>query len=230
MTIRYFHPRDNGQWPPTSKDFYPICYALHFLSSLYSSERASISPFKGITGTIFITSLVWRGPWLGIEPGISRTRSQHSTTRLSRRRCNLIFRLMFRQLCMCMCKFVSTSCLFKRWFSSCIYMNIDQHWVHISLAYIGVCSLFCFSKVERVDLVWQLSTVTPSLMDVRDFLFFWNDSFTYSLSEINKLYMCNQTVSDRALQWLLILESFFEKQISVYIIILYFAKIATCIM
>ena len=35
-------------------------------------------------GTIFITSLVWRGPWLGIEPGTSRTRSQHYTTRLSR--------------------------------------------------------------------------------------------------------------------------------------------------
>ena len=34
----------------------------------------------------FITSLVWRGPWLGIEPRTSRTRSQHSTTRLSRRR------------------------------------------------------------------------------------------------------------------------------------------------
>ena len=24
---------------------------------------------KGTTGTIFITSLLWRGPWLGIEPG-----------------------------------------------------------------------------------------------------------------------------------------------------------------
>ena len=33
-----------------------------------------------------ITSLVWRGPWMGIEPGTSRTRSQHSSTRLSRRR------------------------------------------------------------------------------------------------------------------------------------------------
>ena len=45
---------------------------------------------KGTTGTIFITSLVWRGPWLGIEPGTSRTQSQHYTTRLSRRRwtCN----------------------------------------------------------------------------------------------------------------------------------------------
>ena len=41
---------------------------------------------KGTTGTIFITALVWRGPWLGIEPGTSRTRSQHSTTRLLRRR------------------------------------------------------------------------------------------------------------------------------------------------
>ena len=27
---------------------------------------------KGTTGTIFITSLVWRGPWLGIEPGTSK--------------------------------------------------------------------------------------------------------------------------------------------------------------
>ena len=53
--------------------------------------RASISIFqcwvlnKWTTGTIFIMSLVWRGPWLGIEPGTSRTRSQHSTIRLSRR-------------------------------------------------------------------------------------------------------------------------------------------------
>ena len=35
----------------------------------------------------FITSLVWRGRWLGIEPGTSLTRSQQSTTRLSRRLC-----------------------------------------------------------------------------------------------------------------------------------------------
>ena len=88
----FFHPRHNGQWPPTSKDFYTRSYPLHLFSYLNSWERASIFPFecsvlnKGTTGTIFITSLVWRGPWLGIEPGISRTRSQHYTTRLSRRR------------------------------------------------------------------------------------------------------------------------------------------------
>ena len=31
---------------------------------------------KGTTGTIFITSLVWRGPWLGIEPGTSLPHSK----------------------------------------------------------------------------------------------------------------------------------------------------------
>ena len=69
--------------------FYPRFYPLHLISYLSSWERASIFPFecsvlnKGTTGTIFITSLVWRGPWLMIEPETSRTRSQHYTTRLS---------------------------------------------------------------------------------------------------------------------------------------------------
>ena len=83
VVIRFFHPRHNGQWPPTStsKDFYTRSYPLHYFSYLNSWERASIFPFqcwvlnKGTTGTIFITSLVWRGPWLVIEPGTSRTRS-----------------------------------------------------------------------------------------------------------------------------------------------------------
>ena len=72
--------------------FYPRFYPSHLFAYLNSWERASIFPFecsalnKGTTGTICITSLVWRGPWLGIELGTSGTRSQHSTTRLSRRR------------------------------------------------------------------------------------------------------------------------------------------------
>ena len=72
--------------------FYPRFYPLHLFSYLNSWERASIFPFecsvinKDTTGTIFITSLVWCGPWLGIEPETSRTRSQHNTTRQSRRR------------------------------------------------------------------------------------------------------------------------------------------------
>ena len=72
--------------------FYPRFYPFHLFSYLNSWETASIFPFecsvlnKDTIGTIFITSLVWRGPWLGIEPGTSGTRSQHYTTRLSRRR------------------------------------------------------------------------------------------------------------------------------------------------
>ena len=89
--IQLFYPRYNGQWPPTSKDFYPRFYNyIIFLS--YFLRKSQYFPFqcwvqnKGTTGTIFIKSLVWRSPWLGIEPGTFRTRCQHSTTRLSRRR------------------------------------------------------------------------------------------------------------------------------------------------
>ena len=66
------------QRPMTSdfeRFFYPTFYPLHLFSYLYSWERASIFPFecsvlnKDTIATIFITSLVWRGPWLGIELG-----------------------------------------------------------------------------------------------------------------------------------------------------------------
>jgi len=40
---------------------------------------------KGTTGAIFIMSLVWRSPWQRIESKTSRTRCQHSITRLPRR-------------------------------------------------------------------------------------------------------------------------------------------------
>ena len=70
-----FHPRNNGQWPPTSMDFYTRSYPLHYCLILIL-EKEPVFPFfqfwvlnKGTAGTIFITSLVWRGPWLGIEPG-----------------------------------------------------------------------------------------------------------------------------------------------------------------
>ena len=93
---RFFHPATTANDLRLRRIFYPRLYPLHLFSYLYSWERASIFPFacsvlnKGTTGTIFITSLVWRGPWLGIEHGTSRTRSQHYTTRLSRRWCNAI--------------------------------------------------------------------------------------------------------------------------------------------
>ena len=77
---------------PMTSDFEGFLYqilSITLFSNLNSWERASIFPLqcwvlnKRTTGTIFITSLVWRGPWLGIEPGTSRIQSKHSTTRLS---------------------------------------------------------------------------------------------------------------------------------------------------
>ena len=56
-------------------------FSIPDLSYLNSWERASISLLimsAKLLVPFFITSLVWRGPWLEIEPGTSRTRCQHS--------------------------------------------------------------------------------------------------------------------------------------------------------
>ena len=96
VVIWFFIPATTANELRLWRIFYPRFYPLHLFSYLNSWERATIFPFEcsvlnnGTTGTIFITSLVWRGPWLGIEPGTSRTRSQHYTTRLSRRRFDLM--------------------------------------------------------------------------------------------------------------------------------------------
>ena len=71
------------QLPPTLKDFYTRSYSLHYFL------------IKGTTGTIFIMSLVWRGPWQGIEPRTYRTRCQHSTIRLSRKIGNVVKSFLF---------------------------------------------------------------------------------------------------------------------------------------
>ena len=63
------------------------------------------SVLNKVTGTIFISSSVWRGPWLGIEPGTFHTRSQLSTTRLSRRR--YIYLMIFVILAHCMVRWMS---------------------------------------------------------------------------------------------------------------------------
>ena len=39
VVIRFFHPRHNGQWPPTSKDFYPRFYPLHVCPILILQEE-----------------------------------------------------------------------------------------------------------------------------------------------------------------------------------------------
>ena len=87
-----FFIRHNGQWHPTSNDFYTRFYPLLYFPILILEKESVFHskcwvPNKGTTGTIFIISLVWLGPWLGIEPWTSCTHSQHSTNRLTRRQC-----------------------------------------------------------------------------------------------------------------------------------------------
>ena len=87
----FFHPRHNGQRRLTSKDFYTRFFPLHYFLILILEKEpvfplSMLSAKQGNYWYHFITSLVWLGPWLGIEFGTSRTRSQHYTTRLSRRR------------------------------------------------------------------------------------------------------------------------------------------------
>ena len=43
--IRYFHPRHNGQWPPTSKDFYTRSYPFHYFLILFL-EKEPAFPFS----------------------------------------------------------------------------------------------------------------------------------------------------------------------------------------
>ena len=67
---------------------YLIFLAIDFLLVL------SFVFFTPATTANDLRTLVWRGPWLGIEPGTSCTRSQHSTTRLSRRRFISVMKLL----------------------------------------------------------------------------------------------------------------------------------------
>ena len=92
VVIRFFHPHHNGQWPPTSKDYLSQILSISFIFLYKFLRKSQYFPFycsvlnKGTADTSLITSLVWRGAWLGIDPGTSRTQSQHSITRLSKRR------------------------------------------------------------------------------------------------------------------------------------------------
>ena len=43
--IRFYHPRRNGQWPPTLKDFYTRSYSLHYFLILII-EKEPVFPFS----------------------------------------------------------------------------------------------------------------------------------------------------------------------------------------
>ena len=73
VIIRFFHSCHKGQWPPTSKDFYPRFYPLHFLSYLYSWERASVFNVECQTRKLLVPflSCLWYDAVLdwGLKPG-----------------------------------------------------------------------------------------------------------------------------------------------------------------
>ena len=45
VVIAFFHPRHNGQWPPTSKDFYTRSYPWHYFLILIL-EKEPVFPFS----------------------------------------------------------------------------------------------------------------------------------------------------------------------------------------
>ena len=92
VVICFFHPRHND---PRLRRISILDFIHYIFSTILILEKEPLFPFFNVecairetTGTIFLTSLVWCGPWPRIEPGTCRTRRQHSTTRLSRRRYN----------------------------------------------------------------------------------------------------------------------------------------------
>ena len=45
VVICFFHPRHNGQWPPTSKNFYTRSYPLHYFL-IFILEKEPVFPFS----------------------------------------------------------------------------------------------------------------------------------------------------------------------------------------
>ena len=49
VVTRFFHPRRNGQLPPTSKDFYTRSYPLHY-NLILILEKEPAFPFSMLSG------------------------------------------------------------------------------------------------------------------------------------------------------------------------------------
>ena len=51
MVIRFFHPRHNGEWPPTLKDFYTRSYPLHYFLILIL-RKSQFFPFSMLSAKL----------------------------------------------------------------------------------------------------------------------------------------------------------------------------------
>ena len=73
-----FHLSQSSIKPPVDGISAYDCYLRKSQYFPFNVERYKTEPLVP-----FLTSLVWCSPWLGVESGTARTRSQHSTTSLS---------------------------------------------------------------------------------------------------------------------------------------------------
>ena len=72
VVIRFFHPRHNGQWPQTSKDFLSQMFFHYIYFPILILEKEPVFPywmFSDKQGNYWYH--FYNGPWLGIEPGTS---------------------------------------------------------------------------------------------------------------------------------------------------------------
>ena len=92
VVIRFFHPCHNGQWPPTSKDFYTRSYPLHYFHILILEKEPvfSFSMLSAKQGNYLVPFLwcLWYDAVLewGLNPGPPALEAS-TTTRVSTRRC-----------------------------------------------------------------------------------------------------------------------------------------------
>ena len=124
-----------------------------------------------------MTSLVWRGPWLGIEPGTSRTRSQHYTTRLSRRRyccslswhCNSLTNVKGRLYHTCVCA--------RRWW--------PLHGEIFSDSFAIMIALTVFESVYGYQMVRPLLCILTQVLRMFEWRCLWKENNLYFILHIH---------------------------------------------
>ena len=89
VVISFFSPCHNGQWPPTSKDFLSQIVSITFIFPILIIEKEPVFPcwmFSAKQGNFWYHYYNVFGMTRSLTGVWTRTRSPHSTTRLSRRR------------------------------------------------------------------------------------------------------------------------------------------------
>ena len=153
----------------------PWWRTLDVFFNLYLSCSAQCSGKTIIQGFL---SQILPGPWLGIKPGISRIRRQHSTTRLSRRRWISVY-MYFGE--------VQLSINWQ------LHFDII-HLLFICIEWLGICLHFSFIPVMRdLGLLFFLTYLTADLrlFSNQTYLLFlwWHFVFVLSIFAHSGLFL-----------------------------------------